>query len=112
MGYDEDECVQCYSGNNGNNPETIKMHTCFICIEETLQSGFIGRMFELGRDCIIPSGTCFLCNKERKCLMNLSYCERCCNSQRIKHGQFCFNFPTIHIVDDDPSYGTDFYKFA
>jgi len=82
MGFDDGECYICYAHYGGNNPSG-RAQICFICFGEKIEeikkpylSGrWTGGLQEAIKEHWIESGTCCVCQKDRKMLLNLSLCS-------------------------------------
>lgn len=66
MGYDPDECLDCYVSGGGNNPcsnEGSHVETCLTCIDELCGSTTSRVTYALTKFDWDPNGRCTNCNK-------------------------------------------------
>ena len=97
MGYDEDECLICYTLGGGNNPADGDMYICLTCFGEEFTKGCVGRVAYILNHDIKPfeykqcAGACSTdCTDDEPCMcisscvcdeMNCVYCGGCYGSE-------------------------------
>jgi len=82
MGYDECECLFCYTQDGGNETTEHSIEICFSCLEKHIGDRITGRVLNIFAQYIVSSNvTCSVCKEEKKLT-----CEvRCCKSHTFEN---------------------------
>ena len=81
MGYDECECLFCYTRGGGNEITDDTIEMCFSCLEKHIGDRITGRVLNIFSQYIVNSNvTCSVCKKVKKLT-----CEvRCCKDHTFE----------------------------
>ena len=77
MGYDEIECIFCYTCGGGNEITDNEIEICFTCLEKHAGKRITGRVLAVFSQLGISSNiTCDVCHETKKFVVNVRCCDR------------------------------------
>jgi hypothetical protein len=78
MGYDDNECLFCYTSGNGNEITDKDIDICFTCLEKHIGSQITGRvLYIFCGDIVRTKINCAVCHEEKKLACHVKCCDDC-----------------------------------
>jgi len=76
MGYDDCECLFCYTRNCGNEITDDIIEICFSCLEKHIGKNITGRVLNIFSQYIVSSNvTCNVCKEIKKLTCEVKCCK-------------------------------------